>query len=388
MSGRVFMVACEASGDALGADLIIALRARDGALRFAGSGGPAMAAQGVASVIDIARTSVLGLIEGLMAYREVIKAVDEIVAAALAFQPDVVVLIDSWGTTLRVAQRLKERLPRVPRIKYVGPQVWATRPGRAKTLAAAVDHLICIHEFETPYYAPYNLPCTVSGHPALGRVTRGDGAAFRARHGIAPEKPILLLLPGSRRSEIRRTGPVLEKAAQKLCATHRDLLVVTVAAASVAAAVRARAQSWPFPHLLIEDEAEKADAFAAGAVALATSGTVTTELALQGVPVIVGYKAGWITWARARAFLMRSRFITLLNVAAGREVAPEFLQTRLTAGRLVAAGARLLDDPAARAAQIKAQDGALDAMGRGGKPAAEIAADTVLAIMRRSQAAP
>jgi lipid-A-disaccharide synthase len=254
--------------------------------------------------------------------------------------------------------------------------VWATRPGRARTLAEAVDHLICIHAFEQPYYAPFGLPTTVSGHPALGRVAPGDGAAFRARHGIAADAPLLLVLPGSRRSEIRRVAPTLWRATEALGASRPALRVAAVVADPVADLVRLGA----LEGALLVGEAEKADAFAAATAAIAASGTVTTELALAGAPVVVGYKLGWITWALARFLLLKAKHVTLMNVAADREVAPELLQTKFTAARVTAAAALLLDDPQARAAQIAAQNAALDAMGRGGRPAAEIAAEAVLAV--------
>jgi lipid-A-disaccharide synthase len=376
MSVRVFLVAAEASGDALGADLIRALRARDAGIVFGAVGGAAMAAEGATSAVPIDDLAILGFVDGLLAYRRVVKRADAASDAAIAFKPDAVILIDSWGFTLRVAQRLKARAPQIARIKYVGPQVWATRPGRARTLAEAVDHLICIHAFEQPYYAPFGLPTTVSGHPALGRVAPGDGAAFRARHGIAADAPLLLVLPGSRRSEIRRVAPTLWRATEALGASRPALRVAAVVADPVADLVRLGA----LEGALLVGEAEKADAFAAATAAIAASGTVTTELALAGAPVVVGYKLGWITWALARFLLLKAKHVTLMNVAADREVAPELLQTKFTAARVTAAAALLLDDPQARAAQIAAQNAALDAMGRGGRPAAEIAAEAVLAV--------
>jgi lipid-A-disaccharide synthase len=318
--------------------------------------------------------------EGLLAYKRVIRAADAVSDAAVAFAPDVAVLIDSWGFTVRVAQRLRERLPKLKIVKYVGPQVWASRPGRAKALAATVDHLIAIHGFERPFYTPYGLPVTVSGPPALDRIKPGDAAAFRARHALTGGEEILLLLPGSRPAEIKRVSPTLEAAAAKLCATRPNLIVVCVVAPGIAQQIKQHAATWSFPHRLVEDENEKEDAFAAAACAIAASGTVTTEVGLQNTPVVVGYKIGWITWALLRLFLLRTRYITLMNVAAGKEVAPEFVQTRFSAANIAAAAAPLLDDRAARNAQIAAQNAALDAMGRGGRPAAEIAAETVLAV--------
>lgn len=379
MSG-VFLVAGEASGDALGADLIRVLKARDPSLQLRGVGGAAMSEAGIKSEADTSGLAVLGFVEGLMAYDRVKRAVAATVQAALDAKPDVVVLIDSWGFTLRVAQGIRAVAPNIRLVKYVGPQVWATRPGRAKTLAAAVDHLICIHDFEVPFYAPYNLPTTVSGHPAVGRYKPGDANAFRARHQLAPSERVLLVLPGSRPSEIKYLGKTFWRAAEMLQQTRPGIRLATVAARAVREQVIAQAPA----NALILEEHEKEDAFAAAHAVLAASGTVTTEVALQGAPVVVGYKLGWITWAIARAILLKSKYTTLMNVAANEEVAPEIIQTRFNAANLAAAAAQLLDDPDYRANQITAQNRALDAMGRGARPAAEIAADAVLAELAKS----
>lgn len=369
----MFLVAAESSGDQLGADLARMLRQRDASLAFDGVGGPLMAAAGIPSKIDIKGLAILGFLDGLRAFERVKLAVSQTVAAIIASKPDVVVLIDSWGFTLRVAQGVRAVAPQIKLVKYVGPQVWATRPGRAKTLAATVDHLICLMEREVPYYAPYGLPCTVCGHPALGRFEHGNGAGFRTRHGLRPDERVLLVLPGSRPAEIRRIGPTFWKAAVELKRARPKLRLVVV----VADAVRAPVVAQTPPNVLVVDEREKNDAFAAATVALAASGTVTTEVALQGAPLVIGYKLGWITWAVARLILFKGKFATLMNVAADEEVAPELIQTKLTTANLVRAAGRLLDDEAARQAQIAAQNHALDLMGRGGRPAAEIAADVV-----------
>lgn len=377
MSTRVFLVAAEASGDALGADLARVLKERDPDVQLAGVGGPLMAEEGVVSQTSISGLAVLGFVDGLLAYSRVKKAAAATVEAIVRTRPDVAVLIDSWGFTLRVAQGVRAAAPEIKLVKYIGPQVWASRPGRAKTLAAAVDHLICIHDFEVPFYEPYKLPCTVCGHPALGRFKPGDGAAFKARHGFKPSDRIVLVLPGSRASEIRRVGPTLWRAAELLDRDRNDVRLVVVAAQSVRRAVVEQAP--PVAHVV--DEREKEDAFAAAAVALAASGTVTTEVALQGTPLVIGYKLGWITWALARAFLFKGKFATLMNVAADAEVAPELIQTRFTPENVAAAAAPLLDDEAAREEQVRRQDEALALMGRGGRPAAEIATDAVLGVV-------
>ena len=379
MSASIFLVAAESSGDALGADLARALRERDPSVRLAGVGGPLMAAEGLPTKADISGLAVLGFVDGLLAYARVKRAVAATVAAILEARPDAVVLIDSWGFTLRVAQGVRAAAPDIKLIKYIGPQVWATRPGRAATLAATVDHLICIHDFEVPFYKPHGLACTVCGHPALGRYQPGDGPALRDRQGFKQSDKVVLVLPGSRVSEIRRVGPVLWKAAEILDRARPDVRLLVVAASAVRKAVVEQAP----PTARVVDEAEKDDAFAAATVALAASGTVTTEVALQGTPLVIGYKLGWLTWAVARAFLFKAKYATLMNVAADAEVAPEFLQTRCTPENIAAAAAPLIDDEGARAEQVRRQDEALALMGRGGRPAAEIAADTVFAVVKK-----
>jgi lipid-A-disaccharide synthase len=376
MSAQIFLVAAESSGDQLGADLIGALKAKDPGLRFAAVGGPAMAQAGAQSLFDIHDLAILGLIDGLKAYRRVIARADQTAAAILAEKPAAVVLIDSWGFTLRVAQRVRAAAPEIKLIKYIGPQVWASRPGRARALAASVDHLICIHDFEVPFYTPFGLSCTVCGHPAISRFTPGDGAGFRARHGIGADAPFALILPGSRRAELRRTGPILMAGADRLRIDHPNTELRLLAAAPVRAEARALAVAHGVA--AIDEEGEKEHAFAAATVALACSGTVTTEVGLQRTPVVVGYKLGWMTWALARAFLYKAPFITLMNVAAGREIAPEFIQTKFTPAAVAHVALPLLREPSVRAAQVAAQDAALARMGKGGPRAAEIAANAVL----------
>ncbi len=388
MSAHVFLVAAEPSGDALGADLADALRAAHPAVTLSGIGGEQMRARGLVSDVDMSGLAVIGLIEGLKAFGRVRAAVEQAADVIARADPDSVVLIDSWGFMWRLARALKQRGVRARRIKLIGPQVWATRPGRARVLARWVDHLLCIHAFEQPFYERWGLPTTVIGNPALHRLEAGDGDAFRSRSGIDPHARVLGLLPGSRSAEVRRVMPALAKAAGLATGGRNDREVVCVVAPSVAAAVKAAARGWTFPHRLVVEETDKADAFAAMDVALACSGTVTTELAAQDVAVVTGYRVGWITWAIARLFLMRTRFITLLNVAAGREIVPEFVQTRFTVARLTAAAKRLLDDDAARDAQQQAQRRALEDMIGPGRPAADIAAETVLRLAAEKERRP
>jgi len=378
---HIFLVAAEDSGDAMGADVIDTLRAIDLGIRISGIGGGRMRERGAASDVDMSGLAVVGLFEGLKAYARVKEAVADAAECVARADPDAVVLIDSWGFMWRLAKACKERGLRAKRIKLIGPQVWATRPGRARVLAQWCDHLLCIHDFEQPFYKRWGLPTTVIGNPALHRMAKGDAAAFRKAHGITPEARLIGLLPGSRPAEIRRVMPTLVAAAERLCAGHPERQVICVIAGAIEQAVREAAKSWRFPHILVSGDKEKADAFAAMEVALASSGTVTTELGAQGAAVVSGYRLGWMTWVILRGFLFQSPFATLMNVAAGREIAPEFIQTKFTVENIAQAAERLLSDPAALDRQRKDQREALARMAGPGRPAAEIAAETILKLV-------
>lgn len=378
---KIMLVAAEASGDALGAGLASALTARaDGPIEFVGVGGPRMAALGIESPFDIAELSILGWLEGLKAYGLVKRRVADTVALAVAEKPDAVVLIDSWGFTIRVAKALKAVLPGVPLIKYVGPQVWASRPGRAKTLAATVDHLLALYSFDAPWFEREGLPTTVVGSQAAHvDMDAADGARFRASRHMVVDAPLLLVLPGSRPGEISRMTPVFEQAVAQLKADRPDLRVAVIAAGTVATEVAARIAAWPFRVQLVQ-EAEKYDAMRACDVALATSGTVSTELALAGAPMVIAYRFDGLSYAIMRPFFT-GKFATLFNIAADEEIAPELIQTDATPERMAAEVRRLLDDPAARADQAARQTAALDLMGRGAPDPSDLAAEAVLKVI-------
>jgi lipid-A-disaccharide synthase len=383
----VMLVAGEASGDALGAGLAAALKKRLGdKVRFVGVGGARMAEYGVQSPFDIAELSILGMFDGLMAYGRVKRRVADTVALAVREEPDVAVLIDSWGFTVRVAKGLREALPGIKLVKYVGPQVWAARPGRAKTLAQAVDHLLTIHSFDAPLFEAEGLKTTFVGNSALMTdFSHADGSRFRKAIGAGVGDPILLVLPGSRPSEVKRLTPVFEGTLKFLKRDRHDLHVVVVAADTVAETVRAWTAGLPFRAHLVESDADKHDAMKAATVALACSGTVSIELALAGTPMVIAYRLDPITYLIALR-LIRTPWITLFNVAARDRIAPEFVQDDASPANLAEALARRLDDPALRKSQVERQNAALDLMGRGQGDPSERAADAVLDVVGRDRA--
>ena len=384
----IMLVAAEASGDDRGAELMAALKRRLGPdeVRFVGLGGAGMATEGLTSPFDMSELSILGLLEGLLAYRRVVRRADEMAALARREQPDVAILIDSWGFTLRVAQRLKAQSPDLPVVKYVAPQVWASRPGRAAVLAKTVDHLLSIHTFDAPFFEKVGLPTTFVGNSTLSLdLGDADPTALRRRLAIAPDAPVLAVLPGSRRSEIERVMPPFEDAVALLKAARPDLQVIVPAASTVADIVKTHVAGWPYRAHVVEGEADRHSAMKAATVALACSGTVTTELALAGAPMVVGYRLGPVTYAILKR-LIRTDYVTLFNIAAQDFVAPELIQGDCNGPALAREVAQRLDDPALRQAQVAAQDEALDKMGRGGPDPSEAAALAVLKILGRSEA--
>jgi lipid-A-disaccharide synthase len=376
------LVAAEASGDDRGAGLARALKRRLGdQVRFVGVGGERMAEAGVESPFDIAELSILGLFEGLVAYRRIMKRVEETAAVARRERPDVAVLIDSWGFTLRVAHRLRRLQPDLPLVKYVGPQVWAWRAGRARTLARAVDHLLSIHAFDAPYFEREGLPVSFVGNSALSLDFSGaDPGRLRQAIGAGADEPILLVLPGSRPGEIARIMPAFEGAVNRLKTRRPDLHVVVLAAPTVAGLVQANVAGWSHRAHVLDGEAAKLDAMMAATVALACSGTVTTELALAGCPMVVAYRLGPVTHAILKR-LVRTPYLTLFNIAAQDFVAPELVQDDCNGPALALELGRRLDDPDLRRRQVEAQFAALDRMGRGGLDPSDTAAEAVLGVL-------
>jgi lipid-A-disaccharide synthase len=350
------MLVCgEPSGDALGAQLMAGLKQLAGdRVAFTGVGGLAMAREGLESLYPLDTTAVMGLREVVPAIPAILKRVKQAVDFAVQTKPDAVVVIDSPDFTHRVARGIKQRDPSIRTVDYVAPQVWASRAYRARAMAQYFDLVLALFPFEVPFFEKYGLRAAFVGHPVIERAARiSGGDALRAGLGIAADAPLLVVLPGSRTSEIRFILPVFRAAVALLAQEIPGLVTVLPTVPHVAARVRAAAAGWPTPLHIVESEAGKYAAFDAANVALAASGTVTAELALAHTPMVVGYKVGGLTFFLSK-FLMTVKHITLINILLDREAVPEFLQSAATPEKLAAAVAALFRDPALRAAQTDA----------------------------------
>jgi lipid-A-disaccharide synthase len=372
----IYLIAGEQSGDALGARLIHALRARRPDLTFVGVGGTAMEAQGLISLFPIRALALMGLLEVLPKIFELKALLKQTVADIRHRQPAVLVTIDSPGFTLRVLKALQPTT--IKRAHYVAPQVWAWRENRVKHYPGLWDELLCLLPFEPEFFARHHLPARFVGHPVLeSGADTGNAARFRARHAIPPDAKILTVLPGSRQTEISRLLPILEATIRLL---PDPVVPVVPLAGPVEAAVRERTASWPIRPILIADTQQKHDAFAASAAALTKSGTSTLELALANVPMLVTYRINPLSHQIAKR-LIKIRYASIVNLLLDRPVVPELLQYDSRPDRLAAELHRLLTDPDAVADQRTGFAQALAMLRPPAGTPSESAAEAVLSML-------
>ena len=345
----VYLIAGEHSGDVLGGRLMAALRARRPDLEFAGVGGASMIAQGMTPLFPMEELAVMGLLEVLPRVRRLRGLLHAVIADVRARRPGVLVSIDSPGFNVRVLRAIG--VGGIPRVHYVAPQVWAWRQWRVRHFFDKWERLLCLLPFEPAWFAKHGLDSVFVGHPVLeSGADRGDAAAFRARHGLTPEQPVLILMPGSRRSEVARLLPVFGETLAALTRELPGLVAVLPTASAVAGTVRAAVARWPEKAILVTETGEKHDAYAAASAALTKSGTSTLELALAGVPMAVTYRVNPLSAALARR-LIKVSHVAMVNLLAGRELVPELLQERCRAGLLSETVIRLIRDGAVAGAQ-------------------------------------
>ncbi|MEM7728099.1 MAG: lipid-A-disaccharide synthase [Pseudomonadota bacterium] len=381
----IFIVAAEPSGDQLGAALAGSLKKTRPDIRLSGIGGSRMAEAGLPSAMPTDGLAVLGFVEGLMAYPLVLSKVRQATDIILSRRPDCVVLIDSWGFMVRIAKRLKSKGYPGEIVKYVAPQVWATRPGRARILAQHVDHLLSTQPMDEPHFKAAGLPTTFVGNPVLDTDYRsGNAKAFAKTHSLGRDKPVLGLLPGSRRAEIERVGPALVKALGILEARFPDLQTVCVASDAVKDAVE---KLFADRQVRMAEQSALIDALSVMDVALACSGTVTTQLAAAGVPSVVLYKLSPLTYAVASR-IFRSDYVSLVNISADTHgdvaaipLMPEFLQDDIMTDGPVEILANWLEHPDAAARLSDQLKRETRRMGAGSGSASDKAAAAILRLI-------
>ena len=322
----VFLSAGEPSGDFLGSQVMKALKCQlDEQVTFTGIGGPLMEAEGLSSLFPMEELSVWGLAEIIPHIWRIRKRIHETVAYIEANQPDIVVTIDAPGFNFRVGKAFKKRLKTIPLVHYGAPSVWAWRPKRAYKVAQFLDHLLTLFPFEPPYFLKEGLPATFVGHPVIETGQEQD-TSFRQRHGIAASTPLLTLLPGSRKNEISRLLPVFQQTALLLQNSIPDLKIVIPTLPHLKEDIQ---NQLTMPAILLTTPCEKFAAYHSSQAALAASGTVSLELAVAGLPMVIAYKVNYLTYWLLR-LLVRVKYICLVNIFLNKEAVPERFQGRCT----------------------------------------------------------
>lgn len=340
---RLFILAGEASGDRIGADLVQRLRTAT-EVTLGGVGGTELQAEGLSSLFPMENLSVMGWSDVLRRLPLLLWRVLQTANAIIKQRPDVVVLIDSQVFVNAVANRVRRAGLTVPMLLYVAPSVWAWRPERARELKPLFDEVLAVLPFEPKVMAELGGPPTsYVGHPALAR--------FPMR-SAQPERGPLLLLPGSRAGELRRHLRLMRDAAVALQEHPRITGFTIPTLSSLVDRLRAEVAGWPVPVQVVTGD-ERQSAFATAYAAFAVSGTITFELAMSGVPMVVTYVAD-AQQAKRAARIGRPVQIALPNIILGREVVPELQFVDPKAERSLAPLAALLDDPKAVAAQVAA----------------------------------
>ncbi|MGF1621295.1 MAG: lipid-A-disaccharide synthase [Rhodomicrobiaceae bacterium] len=381
---RIFIVAGEHSGDHLGGKLMAALKARSEVpILFSGVGGEMMEAEGMRSIFPLSDVAVMGPLAILAHLPKLVRRVYQTVDAALAADADGVIIIDSPEFTHPIAKRIRRKKPLIPIIDYVSPSVWAWRPGRAKKMAPYVDHLLAILPFEPEAHERLGgPPCSYVGHPMIEKldwIRELDAQELATRLALDPAKPVLLVLPGSRPTEVRRLMEPFGQAVAGLMENVGPMEVILPAVDSVRPLIEEALKGWPIQPHLVSGQDDKFKAFKLAKAALAASGTVTLELGLAGVPMVVAYKVDWL--AERLRFLLKVPSVVLANLVIGQNVFPELLQEDCTPEKLTEALLPLFGDTPERARQLAGLGTIADKMVLDHGTPSERAAETALAII-------
>jgi len=351
---KIFIVVAEESGDQLGFRLMGALRQLWGdAVEFRGTGGSRMEKAGLDPLLRPGEVDLIGFAGLFSRLPHIFRRIREIADAAVAFQPDVLLLVDSPEFSHRVARRAREKLPDLPVINYVSPSVWAWRSGRARRMVSYVDHVLALLPFEPAVYRKLGgPPCTYVGHPLVEKVPQLRPAEGERVPLNEADEPVLLLLPGSRRAEVRHLMPVFGETLELIRERHGPVEAILPAVSHLADDIRTRMEGWSTKATVVEGEDEKHAAFRSAHAALAASGTVSLELALAGIPSVITYQIE--AFVRPFKWRLNVPSVVLANVVMSDHVMPQLLDNKSNPERLSAALLPLLRPSPARQKQLDA----------------------------------
>ncbi|MGX9354047.1 lipid-A-disaccharide synthase [Roseobacteraceae bacterium S113] len=374
---RLFLLAGEPSGDRLGAALMAGLKTLTGGqVVFEGVGGPLMEAEGLKSIFPMEEISIMGITEILSQWGALMRRIDETAQAAIAMAPDALVTIDLPEFSLRLAKKVKAASD-IRCVHYVAPTVWAWRPGRAEKMAQHIDQVLALFPFEPPYMEAAGMRCDFVGHPVVTEpvATDADCRALRADLGV-DAAPLMLVLPGSRRGEISRLGPIFGQTLGEIHAARPDIQFILPAAPAVREAVHEMAASWPGVVHIVDsaDLDRKRAAFRAADFALAASGTVSLELAAAHTPMVIAYDMNWLS-RQIIGRMLRVDTVTLVNLVSDTRVVPEFIGAQCRPELIAPALLSLADAPGVQDAAMSVS---MERLGRGERAPGERAAAAIL----------
>lgn len=381
---KVYLIAGEPSGDLLGARLMAELKRQNPDLQFCGIGGPRMTAEGLQSIFPMSDLTLFGLAELLPKIPLILRRMRETVESIRQVKPDIVVTIDAPDFCFRIARRMVGS--GIPFVHYVAPTVWAWRAGRAKKIQPLFKHLLTLFPFEPPYFERVGLPATFIGHPLVeAGIEKASAERLRSKYGIPAEEKILVLLPGSRRSEI---GPLLGdfgKVLNLVTARGAKFRVVLPAVPHLCETIKSGSQNWCCEPLIVTSDEDKYDAFKAGTAALAASGTVALELGLAGLPAIIAYRIHPVTAALYRRFI-KARYANIVNIMANQMVVPEYLQENCVPEKIAPALYEIMENERARAKQLETLNQVRGWLSpEGGVTPSSKAAGVIIGLLQRDQ---
>lgn len=374
------IIAGEASGDLHGANLARELRKLDSSLQLSGIGGAGMAAAGVKLLYNISSLAVMGIVEVFTRLQDIRSAMKILVKQFRVDRPDLLVLIDYPGFNLDLARRARKY--KIPVLYYISPKIWAWREGRIKRIKKFVDRMAVILPFEKKFYQAHGVEVDFVGNPLLDQVkTTMAAAEFRARHQIDPDATVIGIMPGSRRQEIAKLLPIFIQAAAKLNREIKKCVFLLPLASTLTEDEIKKHSAFADRNFDIRImKEERYDAMAACAAAMAASGTLTMELAILRVPMVVCYRVSTVSYLVARPFI-KVEYASLVNLVAGRAVVPELLQQQATPENIYQAMLPLLNNDKAAAAMQQELAQVCDRLGAPGasERAAKIVVDMLAA---------
>jgi len=351
-----------------------------------GVGGPRREAQGVESLFPMSELSVMGLLEVLPKYRELKARIEEVADEVIARRPDVLITIDSPDFCLRVARRVKDASD-IRTVHYVAPSVWAWREHRSEKMARVIDQVLALLPFEPPYMRAAGMRCDFVGHPVVAEpeVTKSEVNDFILSNKLVSADPMLVVLPGSRRGEVKRLAPIFGEALELVAARHPGLRVVVPTTQAVAGQVLEAASGWQGDPIVLDPrgvdpvqaEATKRTAMAAAHFALAASGTVSLELAAAETPMLIAYDMNWFS-RQIIARMLKVDTVTLVNLVAESRTVPEYLGPDCKGPLIGKALDRLIEDKDAQARQGEAMELTMERLGYGDEAPGIRAARAVL----------